>query len=264
MSRILLTGAAGMLGKMLRETLHGYCDMLRVSDIAPLENARQGEEVIQCDLGDLEAVTSLVDGCDFIIHLGGMSVENKFETILNANIRGTYHIYEAARQKSVSRILFASSNHAIGFHERDTVLDADAPTRPDSLYGVSKCFGENLARYYYDKFAIETAVVRIGSCFPKPMNKRMMATWMSYQDFTNMVKSINEAEQVGYSILYGASANKEQWWNNHLADHLGWVPQDSSEQFATNPEIVNDISDPMDPAVRFQGGPFAAAGHFED
>ena len=91
-----------------------------------------------------------------------------------------------------------------------------------------------------------------------------MATWMSYQDFTNMVKSINEAEQVGYSILYGASANKEQWWNNHLADHLGWVPQDSSEQFATNPEIVNDISDPMDPAVRFQGGPFAAAGHFED
>ncbi len=264
MSRILLTGAGGMLGKMLREQLNGYCDTLRVSDITDLADAADGEEVVSCDLGDMEAVRELVDGCDYIIHLGGMSVENTFETILHANIRGTYNIYEAARQKGVKRILFASSNHTIGFHDRETRLDANSPTRPDSMYGVSKCFGESLARYYNDKYGIETAVVRIGSCFPKPRNRRMMATWMSFDDFTDLVKRIYEADRVNYTIVYGASANNEQWWDNRFAGFLGWVPKDSSEQFAGEPDIVNEETDPNDPAVRFQGGAFASAGHFED
>lgn len=264
MTRILLTGAAGMLGKILRENLRGYCDILRVSDLREVAPAGVGEEVVKGDLGDFDAVKAMVENCDFIIHLGGMAVENTFDTILHANIRGTYNIYEAARQEGVPRILFASSNHTIGFHQRTTQLDAESLTRPDSIYGVSKCFGESLSRYYFDKYNIETGVVRIGSCFPKPKDKRMMATWMSFADFTDLVKCIFEADYIGYTIIYGVSANKQQWWDNHLSGFLGWHPKDSSEKFADDPHLINETSDPNDPAIIYQGGSFASAGHFED
>lgn len=264
MNRILLTGAAGMLGQVLRESLNGYCDILRVSDIADLGVATNGEEVIQCDLSDISSVMDLVDGCHAIIHLGGVSTENTFASILNSNIQGTYNIYEAARQKGVSRILFASSNHTIGFHDRETRLDSNSAMRPDSLYGVSKCFGENLARYYYDKFKIETACVRIGSSFPKPRNRRMLATWLSFNDLTSLTKRIFEVDRIGYAVVYGVSDNPEKWWDNHLTTYIGWSPQDSSAHFEEDEELITEIVDPFDPAIQFQGGPFAAFGHFED
>ncbi len=264
MSKILLTGAAGMLGKVLRESLNGWKTTLRVSDIADLGKASKGEEVVQCDLSVMNSVLNLVDGCDAIIHLGGISTENTFDNILNANIRGTYNIYEAARQKRVSRILFASSNHIIGFHNRETRLDANSSMRPDSMYGVSKGFGEILARYYYDKYGIETASIRIGSNFPKPLNKRMLVTWLSSSDLTSLVKSVFTTDWLGYAVIYGVSANKEQWWDNHLTAYIGWIPQDSSEQFENDENLISEIVDPNDPAVRYQGGSFVSAGHYED
>lgn len=190
MSRILLTGAGGVVGSELRKSLNGFKQILRVSDIADLGDAADGEELVQCDLGDKAAVMKLVEGCDSIVHLGGQSLEHSFDRILNANIIGVYNIYEAARIHGVKRILFASSNHVIGFHDRGTLLDAKSEFRPDSMYGVSKGYGELLARYYWDKFGIETAVVRIGNCFPKPTNKRTMAIWLSFNDFTSMVKQV--------------------------------------------------------------------------
>lgn len=264
MTRILLTGAAGMLGKVLRENLRGWQDSLRVSDIADLGEARPGEEIVQCDLSDLSAVIDLVAGCDMIIHLGGQSTENTFDRILDANIRGTYNIYEAARKAGVSRILFASSNHVIGFHERETLLDAEAPMRPDSLYGVSKGFGELLTRYYFDKFGIETACVRIGSSFPKPQNRRMLATWLSFDDLTALVKAIHDADRIGHAVVYGVSDNREKWWDNHLSAYIGWAPKDTSEVFEHEAMFRDEVTDPNDPAIRYQGGGFAAAGHFED
>lgn len=264
MSRILLTGAGGNLGKVLRASLAGAFDTIRLSDVVEIEPAVSGEEVVQCDLGDAEAVLALVEGCDAIIHLGGMSVENTFDVILNSNIRGTYHLYEAARKNKVDRIIFASSNHAIGFHDRETRLDATSDLRPDSMYGVSKGFGELLARYYFDKFGIETACVRIGSSFEKPRNRRMMATWLSFRDLTNLVTRVLDADRVGFSIIYGVSDNDETWWDNSGTAYLGWHPEDSSSQFADDPVITSEVNDPNDPAVRYQGGAFAAAGHFED
>ncbi len=264
MSRILLTGAAGGLGQVLRKSLSGWKYTLRVSDIAPLGEAAEGEEVVQCDLSDLSAVLDLMDGVDEVIHLGGVSVEDTFENILNANLRGTYNIYEAARQKGVKRILFASSNHTIGFHDRETRLDANSPLRPDCLYGVSKGFGELLARYYYDKFKIESACIRIGSSFPEPKNRRMLATWLSYDDLTALVKRIFEVDRLGYAIVYGVSDNAEKWWDNHLTAYIGWAPKDSADQFRDAEHIINEVADPFDPATQFQGGPFAAKGHFED
>ncbi len=264
MSRILLTGAAGGLGKVLRASLNGWQTTLRVSDIVDMGRASKGEEVVQSDLSDIDQVMDLVDGCDYIIHLGGMSIENTFENILNANIRGTYNIYEAARKKGVQRILYASSNHAIGFHTRETRLDANSPMRPDSLYGVSKCFGENLARYYFDKFGIETASVRIGSSFPKPLNRRMLATWLSFDDLSALVKQVYQTDRLGYAVIYGVSDNKEKWWDNHLSTHIGWQPKDSSEPFENDDEFIAEVVDKNDPATHYQGGGFASAGHFED
>ncbi len=264
MEKILITGAAGALGKVLRTELNGWAQVLRLSDVADLGSASAGEEIVQCDLGDLDAVTAMVGGVDGIVHLGGKSIEGSFEEILNSNLRGTYHIFEASRRQGGKRIMFASSNHAIGFHEREHVLGGTSPQRPDSIYGVSKCYGETLATYYYDKFAVESVSVRIGSCFPEPRDRRMLATWLSPADFVSLIKCIFEADRVGASMIYGVSNNRETWWDNTHAAFLGWQPKDSSESYRAKIEATNPRPDPTDPAVRFQGGNFAKAGHFED
>ena len=178
-----------------------------------------------CDLSDFAAVRALVEGCDGIIHYGGISVEQPWEQILPANIQGTYNLYEAARQARVPRIFYPSSNHATGFYPRETRIDVTAPVRPDSLYGVSKCFGEALARYYYDKYGIETAAVRIGSCFPEPKDHRMMVTWLSEDDLVALMERVFLAQRVGYTTLYGVSDNLEKWWDNSQAGFLGWQPR---------------------------------------
>ncbi len=264
MKRLLITGAAGGLGTLCRARLGHMADTLRLSDVADMDPAGDGEEVVPCDLADAAAVHALVEGCDGIVHLGGKSIEGTFAEILNSNIIGTYNVYEAARKAGVKRILFASSNHAIGFHTRETRIDALAPMRPDSLYGVSKCYGENLARLYHDKFGIDTAVVRIGSCFPEPKDHRMLATWLSPDDFVRLIERIFTTTRLGYAIVYGASDNEECWWDNRHARYLGWRPEDNAEVFRTKLDGLMTPPDSDHPAVRFQGGSFAAVGHFED
>jgi uronate dehydrogenase len=180
---------------------------------------------------DSPAVERLVDGCDGIVHLGGRSVEDTWEVIRSANIDGMFNLYEAARKTSKPRIVFASSNHAIGYHRQTERLDAEARIRPDGLYGVSKVFGEAIASMYHDKFGIETACVRIGSCFPEPRNQRMMATWLSYDDFVRLIERVFAVPVLGCPIIYGASDNDVSWWDNGKTGYLGWRPQDNSEAF---------------------------------
>ena len=225
MERLLITGAAGMLGTGLRQELASNARTLRLSDIEPMPPAGPNEEVIEADIGDLPAVCGLVDGCQGVVHLGGISRENTFEAVLHANLRGVYNVFEAARRHGQPRIIFASSNHAIGFHEREDRLDGDSPFRPDSLYGLSKAYGELMARYYFDKFGIESVSIRIGSCFPKPMDRRMLATWMSLGDLAALIRKVFDAPRVGCTMVYGASDNLEQWWDNGHAAFLGWRPQ---------------------------------------
>ncbi len=264
MKRILLTGAAGNLGKFIRVKLAGWTDVMRLSDLNDINDATDNEEVKCCDLGDKEMVMKLVEGCDGIIHLGGVSTESTFDSILNGNIVGTYNLYEAARKHGIKRIFFASSNHTIGFHERETQLDADSTMRPDSLYGVSKCYGEMLASLYHDKYGIETARVRIGSCFEKPLDRRMLATWLSADDFVSLIVRVFECDRLGCPVIYGASANKERWWDNQKVRYLGWEPKDSSANFIDEPYLAQRAGNASDPVVRYQGGGFASAGHFED
>lgn len=259
MKRLLITGAAGGLGSMMRRRLTGLAEILRLSDIADLGAAAAHEELVTCDLADLEAVKNLVEDCDGIVHFGGISVENTWDNILPANIVGTYNIYEAARLKGVPRVFFASSNHAIGFYKRETRIDATDPIRPDSLYGVSKCFGEAVGRYYWDKYGIETAAVRIGSCFAEPKDHRMLATWLSEDDMTSLIQRIFTAPRLGYVTVFGASDNEEQWWDNRCAGFLGWRPKDSSEQFRAMIDSKCEKPARDDPFNRYQGGGFALA-----
>jgi uronate dehydrogenase len=262
LGRLLLTGAAGALGQQLRPRLRPRCALLRVSDVAAMEPAGEGEEVVQVALEDRQAVLDLLRGIDAVVHLGGISTEHPFDQILQANIIGAYNLYEAARQHGVKRVVFASSNHVTGFYRQDEVIDATMPKRPDSYYGLSKAFGEDLSRFYFDRYRIETVCLRIGSSFPEPKDRRMLATWLSYDDLERLVLASLTAPVVGHSIVYGMSDNTASWWDNTPARHLGFRPQDSSEPFRASREAAQPTLDLADPAVVFQGGGYVRLGPF--
>jgi uronate dehydrogenase len=260
--RILLTGAAGNLGRELRPRLKRYCDRLRLSDRADLGTVADGEELVQADLADKAAVHRLLDGVDVVVHMGGVSTEQAWSAILDANIVGLVHLYEAARAHGVKRIVFASSNHVTGFYRQDQVVSPQDPIRPDGFYGLSKAFGEGLAQLYWDRFRIETVSLRIGSSFAAPRDRRMLATWLSYDDAERLVMAALSAPVVGHTILYGVSDNPLTWWDNTSARHIGFRPQDSSEGFRAEIEQRQGAIDASDPAAVYQGGAFVRTGPF--
>ena len=261
--RLLLTGAAGGLGRVLRPRLKRLCRVLRLSDITAMDPAGAGEETVVTPLQDAAAVGALVDGVTAIVHLGGVSVEGPFEPILQANIVGVWNLYEAARRHAVERIVFASSNHVTGFYRQDEVVSPDAPVRPDGHYGLSKAFGENLSRFYFDRYGIETVCLRIGSSFLEPKDRRMLATWLSYDDLERLVAAALTAPVVGHSVVYGMSDNTTTWWDNTSAAHVGYRPRDSSEPFRAALEARQPMLDRSDPATLFQGGGFVVKGPYE-
>jgi uronate dehydrogenase len=261
--RLLLTGAAGALGRELRRRLKAHCTTLRLSDIADLGAPAPGEELLSVRLEDRSAVLGLLAGVDAVVHLGGVSTEQPFEAILPANIVGVFNLYEAARQHGVRRIIFASSNHVTGFYAQNEVIDATMPVRPDGYYGLSKTFGENLSRFYFDRYGIETVCLRIGSSFPQPVDRRMLATYLSYDDLERLVVASLTAAVVGHSVIYGMSDNTCTWWDNGCARHIGYRPQDSSEPFRAALEARQPQIDPTQPAARYQGGGFVTKGPFD-
>jgi uronate dehydrogenase len=262
-ARLLLTGAAGGLGRELRPRLKACCDRLRLSDVADLGAAAPGEELHPARLEDRAAVLGMLEGVDAVVHLGGVSTERPFDVILQANIVGAYNLYEAARQQGVKRIVFASSNHVTGFYRQDEVIDPRAPVRPDGYYGLSKAFGENLAQFYFDRYGIETVSLRIGSSFPEPKDCRMLATWLSYDDLERLVVASLTAPVVGHTVIYGMSDNTTTWWDNTSARHVGYRPRDSSEPFRAAVEARQAPLDRSDPAAIRQGGGFVTQGPFE-
>ena len=262
--RLLLTGAAGNLGREMRPRLKAYCDTLRVSHRSDaIDPAGPGEELAVADLADKVAVMAMLDGVDAVVHLGGVSTEQTWEAILDGNIVGMVHLYEAARRLGTKRIVFASSNHVTGFYRQDEVVSPRDPVRPDGFYGLSKCFGENLAQLYWDRFGIETVSVRIGSSFPAPKNRRMLASWMSYDDLERLVMAALTAPIVGHSVIYGISDNATAWYDNTGARHIGYRPKDSSDVFRTAVEARQPTINSKDPVAIYQGGAFTQQGPFE-
>ncbi|MER5443004.1 NAD(P)-dependent oxidoreductase [Streptomyces sp. NPDC002790] len=263
---LLLTGAAGGLGTLMRELLpqHGY--ELRLLDVRPVENA---PDAIIADLNDTAALREAVRGVDAVLHLAGISLESTFEKILDSNIKGTYHLYEAVRQEAASRtdgtvprIVFASSNHAIGYTPRPRVEDGaslvrvETLRRPDTYYGLSKSFGEDLAQFYWDEHGIETVSVRIGSCFREPTDVRMMSVWMSPADGARLFHAALSAEKVGHTVVYGSSDNTRAWWDLSSARALGYEPQDDSETYAEQLLAEHGPLSDDNPAHRYMGGRF--------
>jgi len=195
-----------------------------------------------------------------IEHLAYDPVEDKFEPIMNANILGLHHLYEAIHKCGVKRVIYASSSHVVGYYKTTDLVDASMPLRPDGFYGVSKAFGEALSRYYYDSTGIETVCLRIGSSFPEPVNPRMLVTWFSYDDLVESLRCSLFTPRVGHTITFGTSDNAVKWWDNKHASHLGYVPQHSSADYAGNFPDSADYPAAGDAPTIYQGGPFVTAG----
>lgn len=258
MRRVLITGAAGNIGRRLREDMRGLYPIVRLADRLPMAEARAGEELVQADLADLAACESMCEGVDGIVHLGGQPVEAGWDAVLQANIVGCYNLFEAARRQGVQRVVFGTTNHVIGFYRRTQRIDHQVPPRPDSRYGVSKAFGEALSRLYADKHGLRVLCIRIGNYADRPLDRRRLSIWISPRDFLQLVRIGLEHPDLHHEVVYGASENGRTWWDNANAYGLGYRPQDDSEPFAA--ELLADEPEPTDTiAELFQGGSFCSA-----
>jgi len=257
MKKILITGAAGDVGGHLRRELAGRY-ALRLSDIRPVADLADGEEFIRGDCASLRDMLKVTKGVDAIVHLGGFSVEGDWDTILRANIVGTHNVFEAARRNGVRRMVFATSNHAVGFYDRDETIDHRVYPRPDSRYGVSKVFGEALGSLYADKYGMEVVCMRIGNVNPKPMDKRRLSIWLSPRDLAQLVSIAIDRPGIRFEIVYGVSGNRRSWYDNANAERLGYAPQDDSEPYAE--EVLKNEKPGADPRTeKYQGGTFVLA-----
>ncbi len=263
LNHVLLTGAAGMLGRVLTPVLSGACARLRLSDL-PGPLAQHAVDGLPCDLADAPAVHGLLEGISAVVHLGGVAVEGPFEPILQANIRGVHNLYEAARRQGVKRIVFASSNHVTGCYEQGRRTLPTEPPRPDGNYGLSKLYGEGMASLYWDRYGIETVCLRIGTATPddRPPDRRALATWLSHADLARLVLASLTAKGVGFLVAYGISANPRAWYDSKEAwARIGYAPQDSAEVFAD--EVQHKVFPAGTPMARLQGGSFMDIGPFD-
>src|SRR6187397_1468882 len=258
MPRILMTGAAGGIGTSLRKLLPPIYPDLLLSDLKAPADLAKTETFKAADLADMAQVEAICEGVDGIIHLGGFSVEGPWDTILQSNIIGCYNLFEAARNKGVKRVVFASSNHAVGFYPRHTRIGTDVTVRPDSRYGVSKAFGEAIGALYADKHGLRVTCIRIGNVNDKPLDKRRLSVWISPEDLVQLVRIGLEHPDLHFEIFYGASDNAAGWWDNSNARRFGYSPRGRSEDFRAE-AMAGQAKTPADPVGdRFQGGPFCA------
>ena len=258
MQRVLLTGASGGVGKRLRALLPPLYPQLRLSDLKPPQDLRADEEFVAADLADTAQVERALDGVEGVVHLGAYSIEGPWDAILQANIVGTYNLFEAARRKGVKRVVFASSNHVVGFYPRDQRIGVDVTALPDTRYGVSKAFGESLGAFYAYKFGLQVLCLRIGNVSDQPGNLRLASIWLKPEDLVQLICIGLEHPDIRYEIFYGVSGNATAWWDNSVAYRYGYKPSGDSEthmaaaregQAKLAPDPIGDY---------YQGGHFAS------
>ena len=254
--RVALTGGAGAVGLVLRPGLLAAGHRLRSHDIRPLTAAAPDEQLVLGDLRLAGIVDRVLEGTGVVVHLAGTSVERPLDEIIENNLRALAALFEGARRHGVRRVVFASSNHAFGMHEAGRMLGLEAPFRPDGLYGLSKAWGEAMARLYWDKHGIESVSLRIGSALPAPTERRHLSTWLGHRDLLALVRRAIEVPAVGCLAVWGVSNNRRRWWDNAGAERLGYQPVEDAEDFAAAIEVAAPPADPV--AARFQGGSFAA------
>jgi uronate dehydrogenase len=258
MDTVLITGAAGTIGRSMRQLLKPHYAKLRLSDLVTPNDLGPGEDFVRADLADLAQVEKIAEGVDGVFHLGGRSVEDSWDVIHPANIVGCYNMFEAARRQGVKRVIFASSNHAIGFYRRRRKIGVDERVRPDGRYGLSKAYGEALGSLYADKYGLGVMSIRIGNFGDRPIDQRRLSIWISPRDLAQLVRIGLEHPEMRNEIVYGASDNERGWWDNETAFRLGYKPQDRAEDHRDHalaeqrklpPEPIGDL---------FHGGTFCA------
>jgi uronate dehydrogenase len=255
--KVALSGASGAIGTVLRPRLvERGIDLRSAGGTKPLQALSAAEEVMHGDLRDPAVVDRLLNGVDVLIHMAGTSVERPLPEISENNLRGLYEVYEGARRNGVRRVVFASSNHAFGMHSVNDKLRLDAPFRADGLYGLSKVWGEAMARMYWDKHGIEGISLRIGSALEKPTQFRHLSTWLGHDDLVRLIMCCIEAPQIGYMAVWGVSDNTRSYWDQTGSERLGYRPVQNAEDHAA--EILRQ-ENPLDAvAQQFQGGSFAS------
>jgi uronate dehydrogenase len=258
MQTVLVTGASGGIGTRLRQLLKGVYSNVWLSDLAPPGDLGSDETFMAADLAVMADVERAVAGVDGIVHLGGFSVEGPWETILQANIIGCYNLFEAARRQGVERVVFASSNHVVGFYPRQRRIGVDAAVRPDSRYGASKAFGEALAALYAFKHGLRVTCIRIGNFGDVPADRRRLSIWISPQDLVQLIRIGLEHPDVRHEIFFGASDNARSWWDNSAAFRLGYRPQGRAEEHSAQ-ALAADAKLKPDPVGEwYQGGPYCS------
>jgi uronate dehydrogenase len=262
--RIVFTGAAGGIGTMTRPLLAKLYPGLVLSDLVEPRNLQANETFVKADLTRPEEVAAAVKGAHSVIHLGGHSVEGPWDTILNANIVGCYNLFEEARKAGVKRVIFASSNHAVGFYPRKRKIGTDVTVRPDSRYGVSKAFGEALGALYSDKHDMAVTCLRIGNVGPRPLDVRRLSIWISPEDLVQLFQIGLEHPDIRFEILYGASDNAASWWDNSRARSLGYRPAGKAEDHRAHAEAEQKKIGPDPVGDLFQGGTFTSAEFTND
>lgn len=256
MKKILITGAAGNVGKAIYQGLQNQDYFLRLADIKKVNDiADKNVEFIHVDILDFENLQKAMCDIDCIIHLAAIPQDDVWANLEAINIRGTYNLFEAARIQKVKRVIFASTNQAIGFYRTDRIIDDEVYPRPASFYGATKVLGEALGRLYADKYGIEVACLRIGSLEEKPSEVRHLKTWISHRDMAQLMVRCIEAEY-HFIIVYGVSANTHSVWNNPIAHHIGYYPQDNAETYVDDSSL-KEMRDEI--GKQFQGGQFCSA-----
>jgi uronate dehydrogenase len=227
---VVITGAAGRMGRYLRAGLPAAGWKLRLLDRVPIPDA---DDAIVADIGDRKALDAAMADAGAVVHLAAASTSGaSFEDVKVSNIDGTYAVMTAARRAGVPRVVFASSNHANGFAPRSVPARPGSGDRPDSYYGASKVFGEALGRMYADRYGMRVACLRIGSCMERPNKPRTLATWLSPADLVRLVAACLTSDQYCYCVVYGISGNTRRWWDLGPGEAIGYHPQDNAETFA--------------------------------
>jgi uronate dehydrogenase len=253
MKTVLLTGASGHIGRWLRPALREQYRLVLFSRSA-LSDLGPNETLIRGDLADSAAVERAARGVNAIVDMAAVTAVLSFrDRLLPTNVLGTYNLFEAARITGVRRVVYASSHHVVGYYRAGEQIDETVPVRPDSMYGVTKCFGEAVGRLYAEKAGLQVVCLRIGSFRERPLEERHLAVWLSPGDMVRLVRCALEAPAVCFEVVYGVSRNTRRWWDLRRGEEaLGYVPEDDAEAYAA--ELLKDPADGWLERVRWHGG----------
>ena len=253
--RVLVTGAAGSIGRTLVQGLPALGHELRGLDLA-------GDALDGCSLGwitgdclDPAVAAEAVAGVDAVVHLAGHPDEDSLPASLESHVHSTARLLDAMVAHGVGRMVYASSNHAVGRTPRSELLTTDVPPRPDTFYGVAKVAAEALLSLYADAHPLSAAALRIGTFEPRPSSVRALSTWLSPDDAVRLVDAALRSTGPGLEVVYGVSANTRGWWDLLPGLAIGYEPQDNAEPFAD--EVASRPED--DAEAAHVGGSFVTA-----